>query len=125
MPRLLGVDIPKNKKILYALRYIHGIGLALAKILCEDAKIDPDRRAYELNEEELNRIAEAISERQYLVEGDLRRETYNNIKRMKDIKCYRGMRHYRGLPVRGQRTKTNSRTRKGGKRKTVGVIRKK
>ncbi len=120
MPRLLGVDIPNNKKIEYALRYIYGVGPTRAKMLCAETGIDPDRRAHELSEEELNRIATTLTEKQILVEGDLRREVTANLKRLMAVKSYRGLRHQRGLPVRGQRTSTNARTRKGA-RKTVGV----
>lgn len=119
MPRLLGVDIPGGKKIEYALRYVYGVGPTRAKLLCEETGIDPNRRAHELSEEELNKFVQAIQEHGYLVEGDLRREVTGNLKRMQAIRCYRGLRHQRGLPVRGQRTQTNARTRKGG-RKTVG-----
>lgn len=121
MARLLGVDIPDNKKIEYALRYIHGIGPARARIVVEAAGIDPDTRAHELTEENLNRLTAAITERNYAVEGDLRREVAANLKRLQAINCYRGLRHRRGLPVRGQRTSTNARTRKGTRR-TVGVF---
>lgn len=124
MPRLLGVDIPNNKKIEYSMRYIYGIGPTRAKIVLEKAGIDPNARAHTLSEEELNKIVEVISEFAYIVEGDLRREVTGNKKRLQAIKCYRGTRHQRGLPVRGQRTRTNARTRKGS-RKTVGVVRKK
>ncbi len=124
MPRLLGVEIPGNKKIPYALRYIYGIGPTLADRLVKDAGLDPNRRAHELNEEELNKITEAIVSEGILVEGDLRRLVSGNIKRLQAIQCYRGHRHRRGLPVRGQRTRCNARTRKG-RRKTVGVMKKK
>lgn len=118
MPRILGVEIPANKKVPYSLCYIYGIGLTTAAALCEEAKIDPDRRAHTLSEEELNAIAELVVARGVRVEGDLRREVASNIKRLQAIQSYRGMRHRRGLPVRGQRTKCNARTRKG-KAKTV------
>ena len=124
MPRLLGVDIPGNKKIPYSLQYIYGIGPTLADVVTKAAGLDPDRRASDLSEEEINSIAETINEKQIIVEGDLRRETTANLKRLQAIQCYRGYRHRRGLPVRGQRTQTNSRTRKG-KRRTVGVLKKK
>lgn len=123
MPRLLGVDIPGNKKIPYALQYVYGIGSTLANSLVAEAKIDPDRRAHELSEEELNQITELLVGRGILVEGDLRRELTANLKRLHAIQCNRGIRHRRGLPVRGQRTQSNARTRKG-KRKTVGVLKK-
>jgi small subunit ribosomal protein S13 len=120
MPRLLGVDIPANKKINYALRYIYGIGPTRADLLCKETGIDPDRRSHELSEEELNRFSALITEKGFLVEGDLRRDVVGNIKRMQAIRCYRGIRHQRGLPVRGQRTSTNARTRKGGRRTVTG-----
>jgi small subunit ribosomal protein S13 len=123
MPRLLGVDIPGNKKIPYALQYVYGIGSTLANSLVAEAKIDPDRRAHELSEEELNQITESLVGKGILVEGDLRRELAANLKRLNAIQCNRGIRHRRGLPVRGQRTQSNARTRKG-KRKTVGVLKK-
>ena len=116
MARLLGVDIPGNKKIAYSLRYIYGIGPTRAFYLCDKAGIDPDARTHTLTEEELNRFANLINENGYLVEGDLRREVIGNIKRMTAIRCHRGLRHQRGLPVRGQRTSTNARTRKGARR---------
>jgi len=124
MPRLLGVDIPANKKIPYALRYIYGVGPTLADRLVKDAGLNPDSRAHELDEEDINKIAEAIVAEGLLVEGDLRREVSANLKRLQAIQCYRGIRHRRGLPVRGQRTQCNARTRKG-RRKTVGVMKKK
>ncbi len=123
MPRLLGVDIPANKKIVYALRYIYGVGPSRAQFMCEEAGIDPDVRAHTLSEEELNKFANIITENNYLVEGDLRRDVVGNIKRLQSIRCYRGIRHQRGLPCRGQRTSTNARTRKGGRR-TVSVKKK-
>ncbi|MDR0647502.1 MAG: 30S ribosomal protein S13 [Puniceicoccales bacterium] len=124
MPRLLGVEIPGNKKLAYALRYVYGIGLTRALEVVKTTKLDPDKRARDLNEEELNKITEAITHSGYKIEGDLRREIIGNIKRLQAIRCYRGLRHLRGLPVRGQRTQTNARTRKGA-RKTVGVVTKK
>lgn len=123
MPRLLGVEIPANKKIPYALRYIYGIGPTLANRLVKDAGLDPDVRAKDLDEEQLNKISEAIVGEGILVEGDLRREVSGNLKRLQAIQCYRGIRHRRGLPVRGQRTQCNARTRKG-RRKTVGIQKK-
>lgn len=114
MPRLLGVDIPANKKLEYSLRYVYGIGPTRAKTIVQEAGFDPDRRAGDLSEEELNKLATLVSEKQYIVEGDLRREVTANLKRLSAIRSWRGMRHMRGLPVRGQRTKTNARTRKGG-----------
>ena len=119
MPRLLGVDIPANKKVAYSLRYINGIGPARADIIVKEAKIDPDSRASELNEAQLNQILQIMTEHKWLLEGDLRRDLAANLKRLQAINCYRGLRHRRGLPVRGQRTSTNARTSKGS-RKPVG-----
>ena len=124
MPRLLGVDIPNDKREEYALRYIYGIGPARAKIICADCGIPESMRANELTEELINKIMTVVAERQYKLEGDLRREVVGNLKRLAAIKSYRGLRHAKGLPVRGQRTSTNARTRKGA-RKTVGVVSKK
>lgn len=124
MPRLLGVDIPNNKKIEYALRYIYGVGPSRAKFVVEAAGVDPNIRARELTEEHLNKLTAAITDSKIAVEGDLRRAIAANLKRLQAINCYRGLRHRRGLPVRGQRTSTNARTRKGARR-TVGVIAKK
>ena len=124
MPRILGVDIPGNKKVPYALRYIYGIGPTLSNRLVTEAGIDEERRAHTLSEAELNKIAELVLEHGVRVEGDLRREIAGNLKRLQAIQCYRGIRHRRGLPVRGQRTKCNARTRKG-KVKTVGVLKRK
>lgn len=120
MPRLLGVDIPNNKKLPYALRYIYGIGPARADQICETLGLDVDRRSNSLDESEMQRIVDIIVANGWRCEGELRREVTQNLKRMQAIQCYRGLRHRRGLPVRGQRTKTNARTRKG-KRKTVGI----
>ncbi|MDY5583364.1 30S ribosomal protein S13 [Opitutia bacterium KCR 482] len=124
MPRLLGVDIPNNKRVEFALQYIYGIGPARAKIICGECGIPESMRASELNEELINKIMNVVAERQYKLEGDLRREIIGNLKRLSAIKSYRGLRHAKGLPVRGQRTSTNARTRKGA-RKTVGVVTKK
>jgi small subunit ribosomal protein S13 len=123
MPRILGVDIPDNKKVEYALRYIQGIGPTRAGMIIEGTCIDPSMRARDLNEEHINKITSFINSAGWKIEGDLRREIVANLKRLQAIKCYRGIRHYRGLPVRGQRTSTNARTRKGA-RKTVGVAKK-
>ena len=123
MARLLGVDIPNRKKIEFSLRYIYGVGPNRAKDILEATNIDPNRRTIDLNEQELSLISNYIIDQKIMVEGDLRRMITNNLKRLQSIRCYRGLRHQRGLPVRGQRTITNARTRKGG-RKTVGVIRK-
>jgi small subunit ribosomal protein S13 len=117
MPRILGVDIPNNKKVPYSLAALYGVGLKRAAIVCKECQIDPDKRAYQLSEEELGRIATYI-ESNYVIEGNLRREIQANVARFKEIGCWRGYRHARSLPCRGQRTRTNSRTRKG-KRKTV------
>lgn len=122
MPRLLGVDIPGGKRIDIALRYIYGIGPVNARAILESAQINPALRAKDLNEQQLSQIVHAMQEGKYVIEGDLRREIGLNLKRLQGIKCYRGVRHLRGLPVRGQRTSTNARTRKGP-RKTVGVQR--
>ncbi len=123
MPRLLGVDIPGNKKIEYSLRYIYGIGPSRSVELLEAAGIDPTMKANDITEEQINQLMEAVAERKVALEGDLRREVAGNLKRLQSVNCYRGIRHRRGLPVRGQRTSTNSRTRKGARR-TVGVVRK-
>lgn len=123
MPRLLGVDIPGNKTLPYALRYIYGIGPKVADDVIETAQMDSDRRAHELSEEEINKIAGIIADKKLKVEGDLRRDIMGNLKRLQAINCYRGIRHRRGLPVNGQRTQSNARTRKG-KRKTVSVSKK-
>lgn len=117
MPRILGVDLPNNKKVPYSLRHLFGIGLDRAKTICEKCDIDPHKRAFQLTEEELGRVTSFI-ESNYIIEGNLRREIQSNIARFKEIGCYRGYRHARSLPCRGQRTRTNSRTRKG-KKKTV------
>ena len=124
MARFLGVDIPNRKKIEYALRYVYGIGPTRSKSVLEEAGIDPNVRTQDLSEQDLSKITNVILDRKYLVEGDLRREVTSNLKRLQSIRSYRGLRHQRGLPVRGQRTITNARTRKGG-RKTVGVVRNK
>jgi small subunit ribosomal protein S13 len=123
MARLLGVDIPNRKKIEFSLRYIYGVGPTRAKVILDATNIDPNRRTMDLSEQELSLISNYIIDQKIMVEGDLRRNITNNLKRLQSIRCYRGLRHQRGLPVRGQRTITNARTRKGG-RKTVGVIRK-
>ncbi|HET6408366.1 MAG TPA: 30S ribosomal protein S13 [Chthoniobacteraceae bacterium] len=122
MPRLLGVEIPGDKRIEASLPYIYGIGPSLAKKVLEHANIDPNTRAKNLSPEQINHIIQAITAHKIVIEGDLRRELQGNLKRLQSINCYRGIRHRRGLPVRGQRTSTNARTRKGP-RKTVGVQR--
>ncbi len=121
MPRLMGVDIPGRKRIAYALRYIHGVGPKTAEAIVESAGVDPAKKADDLTTDELRSVLSIIQER-YRVEGDLRREVSQHIRRLISIGCYRGIRHRRGLPVRGQRTSTNARTRKGIRR-TVGVVR--
>jgi small subunit ribosomal protein S13 len=121
--RIVGVNIPDNKKIEYSLPYIYGIGWSSAKKIIKTAQVDPNKLAKDLNQNEVNRIREII-EKNYRIEGDLRREVMINIKRLKELQAYRGIRHMRGLPVRGQRTKTNSRTRRGNVRKTMGSGRK-
>ena len=123
MARLLGVDIPNRKKVGYSLRYIYGVGPTRAKEILDAVEIDSNRRTHDLTEQELSLITNYIIDNKIMVEGDLRRAITNNLKRLQSIRCYRGLRHQRGLPVRGQRTITNARTRKGG-RKTVGVVRK-
>jgi small subunit ribosomal protein S13 len=121
--RIAGVDIPRNKRVEVALTYIFGIGPTSAKGILTKTNVDPDTRVNNLTEDEVNRIRETV-DKEYTVEGDLRRQVSMNIKRLVEIKCYRGIRHQRGLPVHGQRTRTNARTRRGVK-KTVGVRRKK
>lgn len=123
MPRILGVDIPAKKKVSYSLRYIYGIGPERADLIVQTAGLNPDMRANDLDEEQLNNIVNIITDNKWVVEGDLRREVIGNLKRLQAIGCYRGLRHRKGLPTRGQRTKTNSRTRKGARR-TVGVTKK-
>ena len=119
MARMAGVDLPREKQIQISLQYLYGIGSTSAKKICATAKLDPTKRTKDLTEEEIHRIRETL-EQGYKVEGDLRRETSLNIKRLMDLGCYRGLRHRKGLPVRGQRTHTNARTRKGPKR---GIVR--
>jgi len=119
MARVAGIDLPKSKRVDVALRYIYGIGQTLADIIVAESGIDPAKRVKDLSEEEVNKLSTIIS-KTYKVEGDLRREIQANIRRLMDIGSYRGFRHRRSLPVRGQRTKTNGRTRRG-KRKTVGA----
>jgi small subunit ribosomal protein S13 len=124
MPRLLGVEIPAEKRIEASLTYIYGIGPAIAKRILDQTNIDPNLRAKNLTPQQLHEIIHSITSNKIPIEGDLRREVQGNLKRLQAINCYRGIRHRRGLPVRGQRTSTNARTRKGP-RKTVGVIRNK
>ena len=122
MARIIGVEIPGEKRVDIALTYIYGVGPSNAKVILANAKIDPSVRAKDLSEQQISQIVHAIQDGAYIIEGDLRRELGMNLKRLQSIKCYRGIRHLRGLPVRGQRTSTNARTRKGP-RKTVGVQR--
>lgn len=124
MPRLLGVEIPGDRRIEASLPYIYGIGPSTAKKILERANIDPNIRAKALTPEQIGQIVSAINASGLMVEGDLRRELQGNLKRLQAINCYRGIRHKKSLPVRGQRTCTNARTRKGP-RKTVGVVRSK
>jgi small subunit ribosomal protein S13 len=119
MPRILGVDIPNDKPTHISLRYIYGIGPTLAMRLCEQAHVNPQRKAKELTDDDVSRLA-AIMDKDYTVEGPLRRQVQQNIARLRDIGCYRGLRHRRGLPVRGQRTRTNARTRKGPRKTVAG-----
>jgi small subunit ribosomal protein S13 len=119
MPRLLGVDIPNDKPTFVSLTYLYGVGPQVSRELCHKAGIDPAKRARELHEDELGRLS-VLLERDYLVEGPLRRQLQQNVTRLRDIKCYRGIRHRLGLPVRGQRTRTNARTRKGPKKTVAG-----
>ena len=123
MPRILGVDIPANKKILYSLRYIYGIGPYRAEVVLKTAGIDPNKKAKDLTDDEVSRIAGVI-QKSFKVEGALRREVSQNIKRLIDIGSYRGIRHRKGLPVRGQRTRCNARTRKGPRPKVGGIKKK-
>jgi len=119
MARLAGVDIPNEKRIEISLRYIFGIGPKSAGLICERAGIDPATKTRDVTDAELSRIRE-VMERDFVVEGDLRREVRQNIQRLIEINCYRGIRHRRGLPVRGQRTKTNARTKRGARRTVAG-----
>ncbi len=121
MPRIMGIDIPGRKRLPYSLRYIYGVGPARADKIIADLGLDPMTKADDLTAEEINAIAKHL-QAEYTVEGDLRRETQSNIRRLISIGSYRGIRHRRGLPCRGQRTKTNARTRKGGRR-TIGAVR--
>ena len=123
MPRIAGISIPDNKNIVISLTYIYGVGRPLSEKIVETAKVNPQLRASELKAEELNRIKDII-EKQYRVEGELKREILSNVKRLRDIGSWRGSRHIKKLPARGQRTKTNMRTVKGNVRKTMGSGRK-
>ena len=119
MPRLLGVDIPNNRTAVVSLTYLYGVGPQTARELCRKAEIDPGVKAKDLREDEVARLA-ALLDHEYTVEGQLRRQVNQNIARLREIACYRGVRHRKGLPVRGQRTKTNARTRKGPKKTVAG-----
>lgn len=119
MPRLQGVDIPPDRPTVISLQYLYGVGPRIARELCEKAGVNPLARAREMTEDEAARVA-ALLDKDYTVEGQLRRQVSQNISRLRDIACYRGLRHRRGLPVRGQRTKTNARTRKGPKKTVAG-----
>ncbi|KPK62003.1 MAG: 30S ribosomal protein S13 [Planctomycetes bacterium SM23_32] len=119
MPRLVGVDIPADRRIAIALTSIYGIGRTSAQSICEVLDVDSNKRAHELTEDELSRIA-AYIDKNFIIEGELRRLEASNIARLRQINCYRGIRHRKGLPVRGQRTRTNARTRKGKKRTVAG-----
>ena len=119
MPRIAGVDIPENKKIRYSLRYIYGVGPKFADDILTETGIDPNTKARDLSDQEVSRIAEVI-DAGFVVEGVLRRQVQQNIQRLRDIRSYRGERHRRGLPVRGQRTRCNARTRKGRKKTVAG-----
>lgn len=119
MPRIVGIDIPADKRIVVALTYIYGIGKALSGKILKDVNIDENMRAKDLHEDQLSMLG-AYIEKNYSIEGQLRRQEMQNISRMKSINCYRGIRHKVGLPVRGQRTKTNARTRKGRKKTVAG-----
>ena len=120
MARIVGIDIPRNKKIVFSLCYIHGIGTTTALKICEMAKVDQEKRVQDLSEKQISSIREIISSLEINVEGELRSFNAMNIKRLKDVGAYKGLRHRRGLPANGQRTKTNARTRKGKKR-TIGL----
>ena len=119
MPRLVGVDIPGEKPVAVALTYIYGVGTTSARVICDVLDVDARKKAHELTEDELSRIA-AYVDKNFIVEGELRRLEASNIARLRQINCYRGIRHRRGLPVRGQRTRTNARTRKGKRRTVAG-----
>ena len=125
MPRILGVDIPKEKRIDIALTYLYGVGKHVSSLILKDAGISPDKRAKELSDEEVSHIVNALQKSTYKIEGDLRRDISQNIKRLTEIGSYRGMRHKKGLTVRGQRTRTNARTRKGPKKGSMAVVKKK
>jgi len=122
--RIAGVNIPNNKRVEIALTYVYGVGRARANEILKKVKINPDTRVNDLSEDQVNALRVAVEKGGFVIEGDLKREVLGNIKRLKEVKCYRGTRHTRGLPVRGQRTKTNNRTVRGNSRKTMGSGRK-
>lgn len=124
MPRILGVDIPKEKRIEISLMYLYGVGRALSNKMLKEAGVDPNKRAKDLSEEEVLHITNTLQKSGYKLEGDLRRDISQNIKRLMDIGSWRGLRHRKGLPVRGQRTRTNARTRKGPRRGGLAVVKK-
>jgi small subunit ribosomal protein S13 len=119
MPRILGVDIPNDKRTVISLQYIYGIGPHLSGVLCQHTGINPNKRARDLTEDELAKLA-SLLDNEFVVEGQLRRQVQQNIARLRDIGCYRGLRHRKGLPVHGQRTRTNARTRKGPRKTVAG-----
>ena len=121
MARIAGVDIPKDKKVAYSLRYVHGIGLKTALDICEQAKVDPNTRVTDLSSKQEDEIRKVIVDLKLLIEGELRSENLKNVKRLQVIGSYRGVRHRKSLPARGQRTKTNSRTRRSKKRQTISL----
>lgn len=123
MARIAGVDVPRNKKINISIRYVYGIGASSGASILAKANVNPDTRTRDLTEEEVARIREVL-DCEYVVEGDLRREIQLNIKRLMDIGCYRGLRHRKGMPLRGQRTRTNARTRRGRKGQAIGIKKK-
>ncbi|MFC1703448.1 30S ribosomal protein S13 [Candidatus Omnitrophota bacterium] len=120
MPRILGIDLPKEKKIVIALTYIYGVGRVRSNKILQEAQVDPNKRSKDVSDEETSKIV-AVIQKSYRLEGDLRREISQSIKRLIDIGSYRGTRHRKGLPARGQRTKTNARTRKGPKRSSIAM----
>lgn len=122
--RIAGVNIPNNKRVEIALTYVYGVGKARANEILKNVKINPDTRVNDLTDDQVNTLRTAVEKGGFVIEGDLKREVLGNIKRLKEVKCYRGTRHSRGLPVRGQRTKTNNRTVRGNSRKTMGSGRK-
>ncbi len=124
MPRILGVDIPKEKRVDVALRYLYGVGKAMSNIILKEANIDFSKRAKDLTEDDISHIVGVIQKKNFMVEGDLRRDISQNIKRLVEIGSWRGSRHKKGLPVRGQRTRTNARTRKGPRKGGLALVKK-